>query len=601
MRLFLLLFVNIICSVKWVNGRNLVQSTGEFNNNYSPPRRMSANTNYGQIYQSAPDNWGADDFFSNIQNDMNSMFQNILSSLDAMSDGERQRRPSDWFADSDESQSDEIIRKILRDIAAPSPSQPRRPQPLTSSSSDTLFRRTQVTRPGSSSSSNQGPVYSVSSNPVDDFLGYWDREFRQRFMSILTELSKALDDDSDSDETIAFPRNNPRSTPRSTPKSTPKTPKSTPQTPRSTPKSRPEDDTVSDGKSVETSSSESDDSRDTIDAGDGEIEVSSSSSSGWSSSTSTYSTTVTTPEYSYLFTILFAPWILQMPTTVKPDQSQISDTNAVTPSVQMDEENTKTFTISFDGMSTSDSIGDSGSNHDITTQDYSLIDVTTSSQGQSEIAQDTENGPIDGDSIQSDGDVKTASESSDWETGETTEFKIQTTEINENSQSSEVTESEPMDSDVSVSSTDVSDDQETSETNTDKKQSGEKGTAQIDIESSADLPSTTIDSVDEIVVPEISMPKYDTDFNANKLDDIEIHVLPTATTSHTTVITPDQADDEKTTKPTSIGDDEQGKSVDIHDNEISSDDGAQRKPWEHPLGRISINRFLKKVVDKIDK
>lgn len=127
----------------------------------------------------------------------------------------------------------------------------------------------------------------------------------------------------------------------------------------------------------------------------------------------------------------------------------------------------------------------------------------------------------------------------------------------------------------------------------------------------ADLPSTTIDSGDEMVVPDISIPKYDTDLKQNELDEIEIHQLPPPTTaSDGTASTSEHTDDDrsvqidgKTTNSTVIDADDEtsDKSIgvnNIQDNEISNDDAADRKPWENPMGKISVGRFLKKVTKK---
>lgn len=476
------------------------------------------------------------------------MVESVISVLDSMSDPDDNNRPS-----SGRDSSDEVV-KLLRDIAAPSPSMPRRQQPSVSST-DTLFVRTPVTRTVSSGNDRR-PVYIASDDPMDDFLGLWDRDFRRKFMSILSDLSKLLG--VGTDEFLEFPWNH-RSTPRSMPRTTPRTTART--TPRTTARPAPKptsavptnrnipsvsnDETLPKGKTVETNSDEENDSRPTVDMNDGDIEIGgsrvaiggsrvSTSSPSPSTSTSTTSTTTTV-----------------IPTTeMQPaDQSNVNKPTA--------------HTSVSDGIS---------------------INKATSSQSD----------------IQSTGDVKSNDEStlhghtgerSDSKTSTTTELSVATS----SSPSTVITGNKPAESDINVSSTAGPDNRDIAETSTEKTQAGNAG------QSSAGLPNTTTESGDEIVVPEIPMTKYDSALNPNDLDEIEIRQLPPATISIPHQASDDGSDgtNKKTTNPTlAVADDEANKSNGVQDNEISGDDADDRKQWETPMGKLAPGRLFKKVVNK---
>lgn len=549
-------------AVGWVNCRNVGKSAQGFDR-YSSPRRTDANIDYAPEYN-YPESWRLDDLFPSIQIEMNSMFRSMLSSLDAMPvEG---RRPfSDWFADSD-SQNDEKVHKTFRD-AVPRPSQRPQLQP-SSSSTHTVYRENQVTRPSSSSSnSNRQPVFYTPSGPMDDFLGFWDR-FQRQFMSILTELSKALDDDNDSAESFRITPWNNRKIGGLPDSSTKPTSKSTPEFPIEDNISSNQNDTAMDDATVETSSAKTDGSRQTIDADDSDGE----------------------------------PWTIEMSTSMN-DYGKMNNADEesnelsihTVPSPNDYEEKTD-----FDDIEISDTYN-IGSIGDITTQDYySSNEMTSRSRIQGEIEGLTSGGDETNESSTIDSRlnesydvsdttfVSSSGENSNRETSKTIAFR----EISETSQSSEAIEKESTKSDANVtSSINLPDDRETNGEDSERSE----------IESS-DLPKTFLDSDNETIVPEISMPEPDTNSNANELDEIRILEIP-ETTSDASISAQDKTGEkektdetvEKSIVATLIDNKEKNESVDgnIKDNEISKDT-EERKTWQNP---ISVGRFLKKVAE----
>lgn len=580
MRTFLLLVIGI-SAVTWVNCA-------------PPPRRSGANASYPRRQSDS------DDFFSSFQDQMDSMYRSVVDSLDSRPEARYGWSESDWLSGSD-AETDELIRRMFNENR---PSQ-RRPQPP---SNDAVYRRTQVSRPAYSTGGNGRPVVVyTSSDPRDGFLGYWDR-LREQFMSMWNRWfgddgGDGFDFSWNNRRGAAPTRPTQRPTPRATPRTTPRTTTTARTTARTTPNipvndaapSVPKDRSLSGDKSVETNSGEND-GRDTVVSHDGEIEVNAANDSGssslGSSSSSTDSSSSSSSSSSDSSDSLSSSSDSSSSTTESIQSS--SDQSDVSPRIEVDE-NPNVFATE---TSVSDSIDISPSQSDLTTLDYNLYDTTTSSQVQSESEADDKIAPIDSDSSSrsNGGDVSSSSESNNNDLGTTVIDEISGNSLSSGNDSNDQT-------DVNVSSTDDRESNSEADNTNPERQlpGGIIDTARFDV------PSTTIRANDEIIVPENSMPKYDTDQNENNTDEIVIHELPPVAAAGAATSSPapesEQKDsndganeaEDKPTMSTLIGDSDQSKSVNSQDNEIPKDDADDKKAWENPMGNISVGRFLKKV------
>lgn len=548
-----------------------------------PPRRSGANANYPRRQSDS------DDFMSSFQDQMDSMYRSVIDALDSGPEARYGWSDSDWLSGSD-AETDEMIRRMFNENRG----YQRRPQ---SPSPDTVYRRTQVSRPAYNGGGNGRPVVYTSSDPRDGLLGYWDR-LREQFMSMWNRLF------GDSDDAFDFPWNNRRSGPtqrpmqrpnqRPTQRTTPRTTTTARTTARTTPSIPVISPSVPKDKSVETNSGESNDGRDTIISDNGEIEVNNLGKSGSSSSSDTSSTLSSDSGSSSVSSSndsSSSDWSSSTTESVQSAQSDGSSSESpafnffltllLYPRVEL-EDNTKELVTETSG---SDSIDAGPSELDRTTLDYNLYDTTTSSQVQMETdAEDKADVPIDSDSSSGsfEGDVSSTSESNsnDWGT-------TQIDEISGNSLSS------------GNDSNDQADESANSIDNPERQlPGGIIDTVRFDVS------STTIRTDDENIVPEVSVPKYDVDPNESNSDEIIIHELPPVAAAGSATSSaapePDSNDgmndfEEKPTTSTLIGDNDQSQSANSLDNEIPKDDADDKKAWENPMGNISVGRFLKKV------